>query len=80
MSISNQLKTQIRRSGLSMLQLAKNSGVSQPVLSRFIANPPAQHRDIRLEGTADKLAKYFELELVPSKRSPRPKKRAEISR
>ncbi|MBC7853997.1 MAG: helix-turn-helix transcriptional regulator [Pirellulaceae bacterium] len=71
--ISDQLKVAIRSSGLSLNQLAKNSGISRPVLSRFVESNPDSHRDIRLEATADKLAAYFGLELQPEKKQARKK-------
>jgi predicted transcriptional regulator len=53
------IKKAIADSGLSIYMLAKESGVSQPVLHRFMAG----ERDIKL-ATADKLAKYLKLRLT----------------
>ena len=64
MPISEELKDAIRNSGKSALQIARETGIPQPTLSRFISSDPKQHRDIRLERTADKLAAYFGLELA----------------
>jgi transcriptional regulator with XRE-family HTH domain len=69
MSISKQIKCAIKDSGLSLNELAKRCGVSHPILSRFLSADPDQHRDIRLERTADKLAAYFGLELKPGGRN-----------
>jgi len=48
-----------------VVSLAKQ-WASQPILSRFLSHDPDQHRDIRLETTADKLCAYFGLELRPA--------------
>ena len=63
MPISDQLKDAIRNSGMSVSQIARDTGITQPTLSRFISEHSEQHRDIRLEATADKLAEYFGLVL-----------------
>ena len=63
MTISDQLKEAIRKSGKTPNLIAKETGVAQPILSRFLSDDPDQHRDIRLESTADKLCAYFGLEL-----------------
>lgn len=52
------LKIRIRKSGKKIYRLAQESGVSQPVIHRFITG----ERDIRLE-TADKLASVLGLKL-----------------
>jgi transcriptional regulator with XRE-family HTH domain len=65
--ISGQLKRAIRESGLSMKQLATKAKVAQPIISRFMSDDPAAHRDIRLEKTADRLAEFLGLELVATK-------------
>lgn len=57
-TISEALKRAIRDSGKSVYQLAKESGVSHPVLFRFLSG----ERDIRL-ATADKLAAALEIEV-----------------
>lgn len=64
MSISEQLKAAVRASGLSHGEIAKAAGIHQPGLSRFLSDDPDQHRDIRLERTADRLAEYLGLSLV----------------
>jgi DNA transposition AAA+ family ATPase len=67
MSISQQLKEAIKASGLSLAQLSREAGVHQPGLSRFLSDDPDQHRDIRMEATADKLCAYFGLALAQNK-------------
>lgn len=57
--IDGQLRKAIADSGQSLNALAKASGVSQPVLSRFVAG----QRDIYW-ATACKLAKELGLQLV----------------
>ena len=52
------IKAGIRRSGKTLYRLAQESGVSQPIIYRFISG----ERDIRLE-TADKLAAVLGLKL-----------------
>jgi DNA transposition AAA+ family ATPase len=66
MNIADQLKRAIRDSGFSQKEIADGAGVPQPTLSRFLLDPgDSRHRDIRLEGTAAKLAKFLGLELRP---------------
>jgi len=74
-SISQQIKEAIRESGKTVNQIAVESGVAQPILSRFLSDDDSQHRDIRLETTADKLAAYLGLELRPVKETPAKKKK-----
>ena len=66
MLVSAALRKAIKDSGLSAKKLAKLAGVSRSTLSRFMSDDPEMHRDIRLEITVDGLAKFLELELVPS--------------
>lgn len=73
MSLSDDLKAAIRNSGLSLTRIAREAGVAQPGLSRFMSDDPEQHRDIRLEITADKLAEYFGLTLQPASQTRRTK-------
>jgi len=61
--LEKQLLTAIKRSGISMYRLAKNSGVSEPVLSRFISGK----RDITLT-TASKLTEALGLVLKAGRR------------
>ena len=70
--LEEQLKAAIARSGLSVFRLAKDSGVSQPVLCRFVNG----QRGITL-ATAAKLVEALGLELRPvrTKRKPIKKKR-----
>ncbi len=57
--MTEQLKQAIHESGLSVYRVAKDSGVPQPVLHRFMAG----EQGLKLE-TADKLAKYLKLKLT----------------
>lgn len=61
--LEKQVRTAIKNSGLSINRLAKNSGVSQPVLCRFVNC----ERGITL-ATASKLAETLGLELVSKKK------------
>ena len=63
MTTSDQLKDAIRKSGKTPNLIAKETGVAEPILSRFLSADPDQHRDIRLESIADKICAYFGLEL-----------------
>ena len=56
--MANQIRRAIRKSGLSLNQLAEETGVDDGVLSRFMRD----ERSITLE-TAEKLADYLGLEL-----------------
>jgi plasmid maintenance system antidote protein VapI len=60
--LEKQIRAAIKESGLTIYRLAKDSGVPQPVLSRFLN----AKRGITLT-TASKLAEALELELVPKK-------------
>jgi hypothetical protein len=57
-SLSETLKEAIRHSKLSVYQIAKDAGVSQIVLSRFLSG----ERDIRM-ATADRVAAVLGLQL-----------------
>lgn len=61
MSLADQLRKAVTDSGLSVYRIAKDSGVSQPALQRFIAG---DRDNIRID-TADKLAVYFRMRLTP---------------
>lgn len=63
--LSDQLKKAIVDSGKTLIEIAEATGVTHPVLSRFLSTDPESHRDIRLEKTGDKLASYFGLTLQP---------------
>jgi transcriptional regulator with XRE-family HTH domain len=56
--LQDALKAGIHQSGKPLYRLAKESGVSQPIIYRFVSG----ERDIRLE-TAEKLAASLGLEL-----------------
>src|SRR5262245_42687715 len=64
-SLSNALKRAMKRSPKTSYQLAKEAGVSQIMVSRFLSGK----RDIRL-ATADRLAHVLGLKLVASTYSP----------
>ncbi len=61
--MADEIKKAFKRSGMTIYRLAKNSGVSQPVVSRFVND----RRGITLT-TASKLATALGRELKP--RSP----------
>lgn len=65
--ISEQLRQAIHDSGETMYAVARGSGLSFPVVSRFVHG----QRDIRL-GTADAICEYLRLRLTDEK----PKRRA----
>ncbi len=58
-SIANSLKQAISASDRSVYQIAKESGISQIVITRFLSG----ERDIRM-ATADKLARVLHLQLT----------------
>jgi transcriptional regulator with XRE-family HTH domain len=58
-ALGDQLRAAVEGSGQTMYRVAKESGVPQAVLGRFMAG----ERDIKLE-TANKLAAYLEMELT----------------
>lgn len=62
--IEQTLRDAIERSGLTRYVIAKGSGVSYEALMRFLD----EGRDIRLS-TVEKLAAFFEMELVPTKKA-----------
>lgn len=63
-SLSESLKRAVGESGLTVFALAHAAGVAQPVLHRFVRGG----RDLTLR-TAEKLAAYFGLELLPRRRA-----------
>lgn len=64
-TLSDQLRNAVTSGELSHYRIAKDTGISQPIITRF-ANGV---RGISLE-TANKLAIYFEMRLTPPKRRP----------
>lgn len=62
--LADQIKAAIQASGLSVYEIAKGSGVPQPVLQRFVSG---QQANIRLD-TASKLAAYFNMRFTTPKR------------
>jgi hypothetical protein len=74
MSVSNQLRTAIRRSGKSANELAKEAKIPQPTITRFLNGADMK------ASTIDKLAEYFGLQLRPVKpRSPLAKPASKIT-
>ena len=49
-----------------MNKIAAGAKISLPIISRFMSDDAAAHRDIRMEKTADRLAAFLGLELVPA--------------
>lgn len=64
MTISGELKTAIKKSGQTVYEIAKASGITESAIHRFLSDDPKTHRDIRLEATADRLAEYLGLKLI----------------
>jgi hypothetical protein len=65
--LSQELKNAIRegiKAGTTLYAIAQGSGVDYAQLHRFMDRGD-QHRDIHLEGAADRLAAYLGLELRP---------------
>lgn len=62
-SLTKQLRTAVRESKLSIRGLARRAGIPQQRLQQFMAD---ENNDIRL-GTANKLAKFFSMQLTPAK-------------
>lgn len=70
MAISDQLREAMQNYG-SIYRVAKDSGVSQPILHRFYHG----ERDLRLE-TADQLAAFFGMRLTkPTTKAPTKRRR-----
>jgi len=59
------LKAAIEESGLTRYRIAKDTGIDQAALMRFMRG----EQSLRLD-KADALAKYFRLRLVPDTRAP----------
>jgi plasmid maintenance system antidote protein VapI len=68
MSLADVLRKAIENSGKPLTGLARECGVPQPMLTRFMAG-----YDIRL-ATAEKLADYFGLKLCPESKGKAKKK------
>lgn len=64
--IEETLKKCIEKSGLSRYQISISTGVEQSALSRFMSG----ERTINLQ-TAEKLMKFFDLQVTKKKRKPR---------
>jgi plasmid maintenance system antidote protein VapI len=62
-TLTKQLRTAIKQSKLSIRGLARGAGIPQQRLQQFMAD---ENNDIRL-GTANKLAKFFGMQLTPAK-------------
>ena len=67
-NVCDQLREAVRQSGKTMYRIAKDSGVTQPVLARFMA----EQRDIRA-ATFAKIAAAMGLELRPKRQPTRRK-------
>ena len=63
MGLAEQLRGEIKRSGLSVNRIAKESGIRQQTLQRFASG----ERDMTL-GKADLLCAFFGLKMVKGKR------------
>ncbi|HQU42132.1 MAG: hypothetical protein B7Z73_05500 [Planctomycetia bacterium 21-64-5] len=63
MGVEKKLRDAIERSGLTRYAIAKGAGITYEVLMRFLD----ERRDIRLS-TVEKLAAFFELDLMPKKK------------
>lgn len=61
-ALSDKLKAAIAESGMTIYAVAQGSGVSHPILSRFLSG----QRDLRL-ATAEKLAAFFGMTLTEPK-------------
>ncbi len=61
--MSDVLRAAIRASGLSLLEIERDTGVQRGSISRFLR----RERSLRLD-IADKLAAYLGIRVVPSKR------------
>ena len=61
--LEKQIREAFKNSGMTIYRLAKDSGVSQPVVSRFVN----EKRGITL-ATASKLAEALNLELIQTKK------------
>jgi plasmid maintenance system antidote protein VapI len=59
-TLADTLRRAILASGLSVTALAREAGIAQPVLHRFMS----RERDLTLR-VADRLVAYLELELRP---------------
>jgi len=58
------LAQEIRDSGESLWKVARGAGVDLSTLKRYMSESDEDHRDIRLERTADKLFKYLGLKVA----------------
>jgi len=59
-TMADQLRAAVQGSGLSVYEIAKRTGIPQPVLQRFVSGV---RDNIRLD-TADKLAALFSMRLT----------------
>jgi hypothetical protein len=60
-SLADQLRDALKESGLTMFRIAKESGVEQSVLYRFVT----AERGVQMD-TAEKLAAFFRMNLTPA--------------
>ncbi|HIJ72226.1 MAG TPA: helix-turn-helix domain-containing protein [Planctomycetes bacterium] len=70
--ILEQIAVAIRKSGLSRYKISKDTGIDQSVLCKIVTGSGSSSCGIR---TADKLCKYFGLELVAKKKRKRAKRK-----
>jgi predicted transcriptional regulator len=68
--LSRQLKEAIESHGLPVYVIAKEAGVEQAALSRFLSDHAGKHSDVRLEKTVEKLATYFQMKFTKPGRQP----------
>lgn len=77
MNVSKAIKTAIKKSGESILEISASTGIAHPILYRFLTG----ERTLTLE-TAEKLVAYFKIEirLPPKIKKTVKKKRAKRKR
>ena len=68
-TLAEQLRAALADSGLSHYRIAKETGVSQPIITRFVNGT----RGLSLE-TADRLAAYFGMRFTPPTSQPQDEK------
>lgn len=69
-SLAEHLRQAARESGLSVYQIAKETGLSQSALNRFFNGT---RENLRLD-VANRLFQFFDLRVVHPKRSPKQQK------
>lgn len=66
MTVSESLRREIERSGITRYRIAQDTGIAESQLSRFISGQVGLRQE-----TIDKLAAYLGLELRPRGKRPR---------